>query len=209
MLFKPAGGKQPTPQLWPLPLEMAPLGRFKGQKSRYDTFDQWGRIPRASEYAFPQQGACLKPLKCSGGAAMMVMNLASPLEHFGGFSPAHCQGKAYTTKTLAAIDGGAYRQQSTKTGRGRNGEDDDGNGQGRQRQRARTTTMARKTTMKTSAAIDGGAHRQQSTKSGRGRNGEDDNDNGQGWQQQRARTTMMARKTTVRTMVTRWRRRQG
>jgi hypothetical protein len=37
----------------------------------------------------------LKPLKCSGGAAMMVMNLASPSEHFEGFRLAHCQGKAY------------------------------------------------------------------------------------------------------------------
>ncbi len=72
---------------------------------------------------------------------MMVMNLALPLEHFGGFRPAHCQGKAYTTKRLAAINGRAYRQQSTKSGRGRNGKDNndngkDGNnnGQGRRRQ---------------------------------------------------------------------------
>jgi hypothetical protein len=89
-------------------------------------------MPRASEYAFPWQRAGLKPLKRFGGAAMMVMNLALPLERFGGFRPAHCQGKAYTTKTLAAIDGRAYRQQSTKSGRGRNGEDDDDNGRGRQ-----------------------------------------------------------------------------
>ena len=82
---------------------------------------------------------------------MMVMNLASPLEHFGGFRPAHCQGKAYTTKTSAAIDGGAYRQQSTKSGRGRNGKDNDDNGQGRQRQQARTTTTARTTTVRTTA----------------------------------------------------------
>jgi hypothetical protein len=166
-------------------------------------------MPRARKYAFPRQRAGLKPLKCSGGAAMMVMNLASPSERFGGFRPAHCQGKAYTTKTSAAIDGGAYRKQSTKSGRGRNGEDDDDNGQGRQRQRARTTTTARKTTTKTSAAIDGGAHKQQSTKSGRGRNGEDDDDNGRGRQQQRVRTTTTARKTTVRTMATRRQRRQG
>jgi hypothetical protein len=59
---------------------------------------------------------------------MMVMSLASPLERFGGFRPAHCQGKAYTTKTLAAIDGGAYRQQSTKRGRERNGEVNNDNG---------------------------------------------------------------------------------
>jgi hypothetical protein len=166
-------------------------------------------MPRASEYAFPRQRAGLKPLKRSGGAAMMVMNLASPSERFGGFRPAHYQGKSYTTKRLAAIDGGAYRQQSTKSGRGRNGEDDDVNGRGRQQRRARTTTMARKTAMKTSAAIDGGAHRQQSTKSGRGRNGKDGDDNGRGWQQQRARTTRMARKTTVRTTATRRRQRQG
>jgi hypothetical protein len=63
---------------------------------------------------------------------MMMMNLASPSERFGGFRPAHCQGKAYTTKTSAAIDGGAYRQQSTKSNRGRNGEDKDDNGRGRQ-----------------------------------------------------------------------------
>jgi hypothetical protein len=56
------------------------------------------------------------------------MNLASPLERFEGFRPAHCRGKAYTTKTSAANDGGAHRQQSTKSGRGRNGEDDDDNG---------------------------------------------------------------------------------
>jgi hypothetical protein len=82
---------------------------------------------------------------------MMVMNLALPSERFGGFRPAHFQGKAYTTKTSAAIDGGAYRQQSTKSGRGRNGEDDDNNGQGRQQQRARTTMTARKTTVRTMA----------------------------------------------------------
>jgi hypothetical protein len=85
-------------------------------------------MPRASEYAFPRQQAGLKPLKHSGGAAMMVMNLALPSKRFGGFRPAHCQGKACTTKTSAAIDGGAYRQQSTKSGRGRNGEDDNDNG---------------------------------------------------------------------------------
>jgi hypothetical protein len=87
-------------------------------------------MPQASEYAFPRQRAGLKPLKRSGGAAMMVMNLALPSERFEGFRPAHCQGKAYTTKTLVAIDGGAYRQQSTKSGKGRNGEDDNDNGQG-------------------------------------------------------------------------------
>jgi hypothetical protein len=59
---------------------------------------------------------------------MMVMNLSLPSERFEGFRPAHCRGKAYTTKTLAANDGGAHRQQSTKSGRGRNGEDDDDNG---------------------------------------------------------------------------------
>ncbi len=166
-------------------------------------------MPQASKYAFPRQRAGLKPLKCSGGAAMMVMNLVLPLERFGGFRPAHCQGKAYTTKTLAAIDGGAYRQQSTKSSRGRSGEDNDDNGRGRQRQRARTTTTARKTTTKMSAAINGGAHRQQSTKSGRGRNYKDDNNNGQERQQQRARTTTMARKTTVRLMATRRQRLQG
>jgi hypothetical protein len=166
-------------------------------------------MPRASKYAFPRQRAGLKPLKRSGGAAMMVMNLASPSDRFGGFRPAHCQGKAYTMKTSAAIDGGAYRQQSTKSGRGRNGEEDYNNGQGRQRQRARTRTTARKTMTKTLAAIDGGAHRQQSTKIGRGRNGEDDDDNGQVRQRQRARTTTMARKTTVRTTATRRQQRQG
>ncbi len=37
----------------------------------------------------------LKPLKRSGGAAMMVMNLALPSEHFEGFRPDHSWGKAY------------------------------------------------------------------------------------------------------------------
>jgi hypothetical protein len=63
---------------------------------------------------------------------MMVMNLALPSECFEGFRLAHCRGKAYTTKTLAANDGRAHRQQSTESGRGRNGKDDDNNGQGRQ-----------------------------------------------------------------------------
>jgi hypothetical protein len=52
-------------------------------------------MPRASKYAFLWQQASLKPLKCSGGAAMMVMNLSLPSEHFEGFRPAHCWGKAY------------------------------------------------------------------------------------------------------------------
>jgi hypothetical protein len=38
----------------------------------------------------------VKLLKRSGGAAMMVMNLASPLERFEGFRPAHCREKAYS-----------------------------------------------------------------------------------------------------------------
>jgi hypothetical protein len=92
-----------------------------------------------------------KALKRSGGSAMMVMNLASPSERFEGFRLAHCRGKAYTTKTSAANDGGAHRQQSTKNGRGRNGEDDDDNRRGRQRQRARTTMTARMTTVRTTA----------------------------------------------------------
>jgi hypothetical protein len=123
-----------------------------------------------------------KALKSSGGVAMMMMNLALPLEHFEGFRLAHCQGKAYTTKMLEAIDGGAHRQQSTKSGRGRNGKDNDNNGGGQQLQQARTMTTTWKTTSKTLAAINGGAHRQQSTKRSRGRNGDDDNNNGQGRQ---------------------------
>jgi hypothetical protein len=102
-------------------------------------------MPRASEYAFLWQSSSLKPLKCSGGSAMMVMNLALPSERFEGFRLDHCQGKAYRTKTLATNDGGAHRQQSTESGRGRNGEDDNNNGQGRQQQRARTTITARTT----------------------------------------------------------------
>ncbi len=128
---------------------------------------------------------------------------------FEGIRSAHCQGKSYTTKTLAAIDGGAHRQQSTKSGRGRNGEDDNDNGQGQQQQRARTMTTTKKTTTKTSAGIDGGAHSQQSTKSGRRRNGKKDDNNGQGRQQQRTRTTTMGRKKTVRTTATRRQWRQG
>ncbi len=81
----------------------------------------------------------------------MVMNLPSPLERFEGFRPAHCQGKAYTMKTLAANDGRAHRQQSTKSSRGRNGEDDDNNGQGKQQQRARMTTKARMRTVRMTA----------------------------------------------------------
>jgi hypothetical protein len=63
---------------------------------------------------------------------MMVMNLALPSEHSEGFRPAHCQGKAYTTKTLAANNGGAHRQQSTESGRGRNGKDNYDNERGQQ-----------------------------------------------------------------------------
>ncbi len=81
----------------------------------------------------PSKQICFSPAMSrskalKSGLAMMVMNLASPSEHFEGFRPAHCQGKAYTTKILAANDGGAHRQQSTKSGRGRNGKDDDDNG---------------------------------------------------------------------------------
>ncbi len=82
---------------------------------------------------------------------MMVMNLALPLERFEGFRPAHCRGKAYTTKILAANNGRAHRQQSTESGRGRNDKDKDDNGQGQQQQLARTTTTARTTTVRTRA----------------------------------------------------------
>jgi hypothetical protein len=37
-----------------------------------------------------------EPLKCSGGAVMMVMNLALPSKRFEGFRLAHCQRKAYS-----------------------------------------------------------------------------------------------------------------
>jgi hypothetical protein len=37
----------------------------------------------------------LKPLKRSGSAAMMVINLALPLERLEGFRPDHSRGKAY------------------------------------------------------------------------------------------------------------------
>jgi hypothetical protein len=53
-------------------------------------------MPRASKLAFLWQLAGLKPLKRSGGVAMMVMNLASPLEHFESFRLAHCWRKAYS-----------------------------------------------------------------------------------------------------------------
>jgi hypothetical protein len=92
-----------------------------------------------------------KALKRSGGSAMMVLNLALPSEHFEGFRPAHCRGKAYTMKTSAANDGESHKQQSTESGRGRYGEDDDDNRQGQQQQRARTTTTARTRTVRTMA----------------------------------------------------------
>jgi hypothetical protein len=96
MLSKPARGKQPTPQPWPLPLEMAPYRRMWSPILGAYALDWLGTMPQASKYAFLWQWASLKPLKCSGGAAMMVMDLASPSERFEGFRPAHCQRKAYS-----------------------------------------------------------------------------------------------------------------
>ncbi len=95
MLSKPARGKQPTPQPWPSPLEMAPYHRIWSPILGAYASDWLGTKPWASEFAFLRQWASLKPLKCCSGAAMMVMNLALPLEHFEGFRPAHCQRKAY------------------------------------------------------------------------------------------------------------------
>ncbi len=95
MLSKPAGGKQPTPQPWPSPPEMAPYRRIWSPILGAYASNWLGTMPRASEYAFLQQWAGLKPLKRSGGAAMMVMNLALPSEHFEGFRPAHYQEKTY------------------------------------------------------------------------------------------------------------------
>ncbi len=63
----------------------------------------------SKQYAFPRQQAGLMPLKRSGGAAMMVMNLALPSERFGGFRPAHCQGKAYEE------DVGGYQWRGLQT----------------------------------------------------------------------------------------------
>ncbi len=93
MLSKPARGKQPTPQPWPSPPEMAPYRRIWSPILGAYALDWLGTMPWASEYAFLRQWAGPKLLKSSGGAAMMVMNLASPLEHFEGFRPAHCWGK--------------------------------------------------------------------------------------------------------------------
>ncbi len=81
MLFKPAGGKQPTPQPWPSPPEMAPYRCIWSPILGAYVSDWLGTTPQANKYAFLWQWAGLKPLKCSGGAAMMVMNLALPLEH--------------------------------------------------------------------------------------------------------------------------------
>ncbi len=95
MLSKPAGGKQPTPQPWSLPPEMSPYRRIWILILGAYALDWLGTMPRASKYAYLRQWAGLKPLKRSGGLAMMVMNLASPSERFEGFRLAHCQGKAY------------------------------------------------------------------------------------------------------------------
>ncbi len=95
MLSKPAGGKQPTPQPWPSPQEMAPYRRIWSPILGAYASNWLRTMHQASEYAFLWQWAGLKPLKCSGGGAMMVMNLASPLERFEGFRPTYCQGKAY------------------------------------------------------------------------------------------------------------------
>ncbi len=95
MLSKPARGKQPTPQPWPSPPEMAPYHCVWSPILGAYASDWLGTMPRASKFAFLQEWAGLKPLKCSGGAAMMVMNLALPSERFEGLRPAHCRRKAY------------------------------------------------------------------------------------------------------------------
>ncbi len=46
-------------------------------------------------YAFPLQWAGLKPSKRSDGKARFITIIAAPPEHFKGFRPAHCWGKAY------------------------------------------------------------------------------------------------------------------
>ncbi len=66
MLSKPAGGKQPTPQPWQLPPEMAPYHRIWSPILGAYTSDWLGTMPRASEFAFLRQWAGLKPLKRSG-----------------------------------------------------------------------------------------------------------------------------------------------
>ncbi len=95
MLSKPASGKQLTPQPLPLNLEIAPYRCIWSPILSAYALDWLGTMPQASKYAFLRQWSSLKPLKCSSGAGMMVMNLASLSEHFEGFRPAHCRRKAF------------------------------------------------------------------------------------------------------------------
>ncbi len=62
MLSKPAGGKQPTPQPWLSPPEMAPYCRIWGQILGAYASDWLETMPQASKYAFLWQWAGLKPL---------------------------------------------------------------------------------------------------------------------------------------------------
>ncbi len=62
MLSKPDGGKQPTPQPWPSPPEMAPYCRIWSPILDAYASDWLGTMPQASEYAFLWQWAGLKPL---------------------------------------------------------------------------------------------------------------------------------------------------
>ncbi len=93
-----ANGQRPTTPTspWLLPPEMAPQRHLKGQKSRYNAFDRWGTMPRASKCVFIWPWASLKRSKCSNGKARFITIIAAPPEHFKGFRRAHCRRKAYS-----------------------------------------------------------------------------------------------------------------
>jgi hypothetical protein len=70
MLSKPARGKQPTPQPWPSPPEMAPYHRIWSPILGAYASDRLGTMPQASEFVFSPAMSRSKALKtlrwCSG-----------------------------------------------------------------------------------------------------------------------------------------------
>jgi hypothetical protein len=91
MLSKPAGGKQPTnATTMALAPGNGPLPPHMKSNSRCIRVVLIGDNAPRKQICFSLAMSQSKALKTIGGAAMMVMNLALPLERFEGFRLAHC-----------------------------------------------------------------------------------------------------------------------
>jgi hypothetical protein len=102
MLSKPAGGKHQHHNHGRCPRKLPPTVHMKSN-FRCICVGLIGDNAPSKQIWFSLAMRWVKPLKCSGGVAMMEMNLTSPSERFEGFRPADVSClERYCTNVLLA-----------------------------------------------------------------------------------------------------------